>query len=86
MIQKISQILIIADDLSGAADCTAGAVRAGLDAQVTLGHALADHPAGQAPQVWSIDADTRRLPPAEAAKAHADILQRCRRPRQLLYK
>lgn len=86
LIQKISQILIIADDLSGAADCTAGAMRAGLDTQVTLRHALTMNAFADSPQVWSIDADTRRLPAAEAASVNAEILERCRKPGQLLYK
>jgi len=78
--------LIIADDLSGAADCTAGAMRAGLATQVTLGSVLSAHHAADAPQVWSIDADTRRLPPAEAVRINGEILARCRKPGQLLYK
>ncbi|MEO6958483.1 MAG: four-carbon acid sugar kinase family protein, partial [Burkholderiaceae bacterium] len=86
VIQKISQILIIADDLSGAADCTAGAVRAGLVTQVALGHELAESAVAHPVQVWSIDTDTRRLQPADAAKINAEILKRCRRPGQLLYK
>lgn len=86
MIQKISQLLIIADDLSGAADCTAGAVRAGLVTQVTLGHAPAENAVAHEVQVWSIDTDTRRLQPTDAAKINAEILRRCRKPGQLLYK
>lgn len=86
MTQKINQILIIADDLSGAADCTAGAVRAGLLTQVSLGHALAENAVAPEIQVWSIDTDTRRLEPADAAKINAEILSRCRKPGQLLYK
>jgi uncharacterized protein YgbK (DUF1537 family) len=61
-------------------------MRARLDTQVTLGHTLAANAGDDAPQVWSIDADTRRLAPAEAVRIHSEILSRCRKPGQLLYK
>jgi 4-hydroxythreonine-4-phosphate dehydrogenase len=55
--------VILADDLSGAADCAVACVQKGLRTLVTLGEpsssAVAD--------VISIDADTRRLDPASAA-------------------
>jgi uncharacterized protein YgbK (DUF1537 family) len=86
VIQEISQILIVADDLSGAADCTAGAMRAGLDTRVTLRHALTQNAFVDSPQVWSIDADTRRLPPAVAVSVNTEILKQCRTRGQLLYK
>jgi uncharacterized protein YgbK (DUF1537 family) len=66
----MTQVLIIADDLSGAADCASAFVKAGLETLV-----LIDLHAGQSTEtesvaVLSIDADTRRLPGAEAAQIH----------------
>lgn len=82
----MTQVLIIADDLSGAADCASAFVKAGLETLV-----LIDLHAGQSTetefvQVISIDADTRRLPGAEAAQIHLDIFNRYSSARQLLYK
>jgi len=56
--------VILADDLSGAADCAVACVQRGLATTVTLGE-----PSGvvQA-DVISIDADTRRLDPTSAAE------------------
>lgn len=61
----LKKILIIADDLSGAADCAIGFTRAGhrvvvmLDAQREQRDPLAD--------TTAVDTDTRRLTPAQAA-------------------
>lgn len=64
--------LIIADDLSGAADCALGYGRAGADAVVLL-DAEREPPAADA---VAIDADTRRLPPAEAARIQRRLFER----------
>ncbi len=58
------QILILADDLSGAADCGVACVGAGLETIAALRHTT------QAPgaDVLSLDADTRRMPAAKAAQ------------------
>ncbi len=56
-------LLIIADDLSGAADCAIAFASAGLRTVVTLDPA---HDTGDA-QVVAIDTDTRRLSSSEAA-------------------
>jgi uncharacterized protein YgbK (DUF1537 family) len=82
----MTQVLIIADDLSGAADCASAFVKAGLETLV-----LIDLHAGQSTEtesvaVLSIDADTRRLPGAEAAQIHLGIYHRYSSPRRLLYK
>ncbi|MEH3086650.1 MAG: four-carbon acid sugar kinase family protein [Xylophilus ampelinus] len=62
--------LIIADDLSGAADCAAGFARAGLASEVLLG---ADAPAPGA-DVVTVDTDSRRDDAATAAaKARAAL-------------
>lgn len=58
------QILILADDLSGAADCGAACVGAGLETIVAL-RQTANTPGAD---VLSFDADTRRMPAAEAAR------------------
>ena len=58
------QILILADDLSGAADCGVACVGVGLETIVAL-RQTANAPAAD---VLSLDADTRRMPAAEAAR------------------
>ncbi len=77
------KMLIIADDLSGAADCAAGCAQTGLRTLVAL-DGEAD-PAGFA--VVAVDADSRRLPAVEAAAAQRALLERwlASRP-SLLYK
>jgi uncharacterized protein YgbK (DUF1537 family) len=65
------RMLILADDLSGAADCGIACTKAGLDTSVALGEVSKDMVA----EAVSIDADTRRLSPA-AACARMDHLVR----------
>jgi D-threonate/D-erythronate kinase len=57
------RILILADDLSGAADCGVACVGAGLKTLVALRHTNGDPEA----EVLSLDADTRRMAPEQAA-------------------
>jgi D-threonate/D-erythronate kinase len=57
------QILILADDLSGAADCGVACVGAGLKTLVALRHTDEDPEA----DVLALDADTRRMAPDQAA-------------------
>jgi D-threonate/D-erythronate kinase len=59
----LPRVLILADDLSGAADCGVACVGAGLETLVALKHTAGD----SAADVLSLDADTRRMPPDEAA-------------------
>ncbi|MHB1302724.1 MAG: four-carbon acid sugar kinase family protein [Acidiphilium sp.] len=59
----MTRLLIVADDLSGAADCAVACAAAGLDALVALGGG-----AGEA-DVLAVDADSRRLDAAAAARA-----------------
>lgn len=82
----MTQVLIIADDLSGAADCASAFVKAGLETLVVIDRQAEQSVDTEAAQVISIDADTRRLPGAEAAKIHLDIYNRYRSAGQLLYK
>ncbi|CAB3806204.1 D-threonate kinase [Paraburkholderia ultramafica] len=58
-----TSILIIADDLSGAADCAIGFAGAGRNTVVTLNASRAM----AAAEVVAVDTDTRRMRPAEAA-------------------
>ncbi|WP_394780366.1 four-carbon acid sugar kinase family protein [Undibacterium sp.] len=88
----MAQVLIIADDLSGAADCASAFVKNGLETLVLIEqadsqvqHVTAGAGATMA-QVISIDADTRRLPGADAARAHVALYGRYRAAGQLLYK
>ncbi len=76
------RVLIIADDLSGAADCGIACVHAGLNATVSLGstnHTDVD--------VLSIDAHTRVLhPQAAAERIHELVCQYASNPSVLLFK
>ncbi len=58
-----AQIVMIADDLSGAADCAVGCAVQGLRTVVQLSEAPSSEPA----QVLAIDAATRSMTPARAA-------------------
>lgn len=76
------RILIIADDLSGAADCAIGFASAGMQTVVTLDplHDKADA------QVIAADTDTRRLTPAHAAERTLAAYKALHQPGQRLYK
>jgi 4-hydroxythreonine-4-phosphate dehydrogenase len=62
-------LLIVADDLSGAADCAAG-----FAAHVPTVVAMGAQPAAQGAQVLAVDLDSRRLPAAQAAERHSALL------------
>jgi D-threonate/D-erythronate kinase len=77
------KLLIVADDLSGAADCAAGCVQSGLRTLVLL-DADADT---EGFEVVAVDADSRHLPAADAATVQFELLRRLAKPRpSLLYK
>ena len=61
--------LILADDLTGAADSAVAFARHGMSASVAWG----DHPPGDT--VLALDADSRRLAPDAAATRHRALLQ-----------
>ncbi|NWA06013.1 four-carbon acid sugar kinase family protein [Pseudomonas gingeri] len=75
-------MLIIADDLSGAADCAIGFVCAGLRTVVALNPAQVTGDA----QVIAVDTDSRRLSAGEAAECASAAYQALIRPGQRLYK
>jgi len=77
-------ILIIADDLSGAADCAIPFARAGHRTLVTLEPSGLDGAAER--RTIAIDADTRRLAGEEAARRTRGIYAASRREGQRLYK
>jgi D-threonate/D-erythronate kinase len=64
------QMLILADDLSGAADCAAACIGSGLSAYVVLG----DPEPGPGSGVLSIDCNTRHLESEAAADRVAQLL------------
>ena len=71
----MSEMLIVADDLSGAADCAAGCAVAGLETLVLL----APSPAlAAAPGVVAVDVNSRNLSPEAAGLAMADAIRRMR--------
>jgi uncharacterized protein YgbK (DUF1537 family) len=63
-VSSLPQVLILADDLSGAADCSIACLRTGLDAEVALGP---EYDLSRA-NIFAVDADTRGLTAADAAK------------------
>jgi uncharacterized protein YgbK (DUF1537 family) len=74
-------MLIIADDLSGAADCAIGFASAGYRTVVTL-----DAVEALDADVIAADTDTRRLAPAEAGARTAAVWNTLRAPGRSLYK
>jgi D-threonate/D-erythronate kinase len=60
----MTDVTVIADDLTGAADCGIAFALAGLPTFVSIGNA----PAPDSAQIVSVDADTRRLQKGEAAQ------------------
>jgi D-threonate/D-erythronate kinase len=67
------EILILADDLTGAADCAGGCAAAGLETLVLL---APDVPAEATPTVIAIDLDTREQPAREAGVMMTRALER----------
>ncbi|HEY9125902.1 MAG TPA: four-carbon acid sugar kinase family protein, partial [Acidobacteriaceae bacterium] len=65
------QLLIIADDLSGAADCANACMSAGLRAVVTFDES---ENALQS-DVLSVDCDTRHLEPRQAAARVTEVMR-----------
>lgn len=78
---KLSGLLIIADDLSGAADCAAGFAKR-LSTEIVLDTETASSTAA----VVAVDVDSRRLNPGAAAKANSAILQQRQYANRALYK
>ncbi|MFC3127408.1 four-carbon acid sugar kinase family protein [Pseudoroseomonas globiformis] len=76
-----SNWLILADDLTGAADCAVAFARRGRRAVVAWGGTV-EPGAG----ILAIDADSRRLPAAQASARHAQILRDAYRPATALFK
>lgn len=79
------EILIIADDLTGAADCGAACAAHGLETVVALGGVF-DESAGGIPraEVVAVDANTRAMTPERAAAETARIVREY--PARIVYK
>jgi uncharacterized protein YgbK (DUF1537 family) len=77
-------LLILADDLSGAADCAIGFARAGRRTVVALDASRARAEAGV--EVMAVDTDSRRLAPEEAARLIRAAWRAWRAPGRKLYK
>jgi uncharacterized protein YgbK (DUF1537 family) len=69
-------LLVVADDLTGAADCAARSRTAGLPATIHLGAPQPPLPNG----VVAFSTDSRRLPPDDAAHAVAQVLAKMSAP------
>ena len=81
------KLLILADDLSGAADCAVAGVRAGLRSAVML-RADVGHPIGYptTADVLALDTDTRRANAVDAAATQVAAWHALARPATRLYK
>ena len=82
----MQRVLIIADDLSGAADCASALFKAGLETRVLIEREAGHSADTGTAQAIAIDADTRRLPGDEAARIQSDLYHAYRAPGQLFYK
>jgi D-threonate/D-erythronate kinase len=70
------EILIIADDLTGAADCGAACAAHGLETVVVLDGVYKENAAGiPLAEVVAFDANTRAMTPEEAAAETARIVR-----------
>jgi uncharacterized protein YgbK (DUF1537 family) len=79
------RLIIVADDLTGAADCGAVCAAAGLETVVAMGQA--SRARELAADVVAFDADTRQLAPAAAADATGAVIRELRtREGRVLYK
>ncbi|MEI7429072.1 MAG: four-carbon acid sugar kinase family protein [Betaproteobacteria bacterium] len=76
-----NSMFILADDLSGAADCAIGAAKAGLKSVV-----LFEQKASVSAEVIAVDADTRHRPATEAALINQKLWQAQSSPNRLFYK
>ncbi|SDI61354.1 4-hydroxythreonine-4-phosphate dehydrogenase [Pseudomonas flavescens] len=74
-------LLVIADDLSGAADCAAGFAR-----HVATQVLLDQHAEHRAQPVTALDLDTRRLPAGQAARLNSAVLSAATFAGHALYK
>jgi D-threonate/D-erythronate kinase len=74
-------MFILADDLSGAADCAVGGARAGLKSIVLL-----DDSVGEPAQVIAVDADSRSRSPEESRAVNAALWRSHAAPGRLFYK
>ena len=78
---RADSMFILADDLSGAADCAVGGVRAGLSSVVLL-----DDSACEPAQVIAIDADSRHRSPPVSRAVNAALWRSHSAPGRLFYK
>ncbi|QAA94679.1 four-carbon acid sugar kinase family protein [Pollutimonas thiosulfatoxidans] len=85
-VETSPQLLIVADDLSGAADCANACRQAGLNASVRLDALGPGGATESSVAALSLDADTRAWASDRAAEVHARILQRHLRKGGHLYK
>ena len=76
--------LIVADDLTGAADSAIAFAKRRLPAYVAWGEPRSGE--GADPVAFAFDADTRRLEPSAAARRHQDILRRLQAPHTRVFK
>jgi len=76
--------LIVADDLTGAADSAIAFAKRRLSAHVAWGEPRADAWADES--AFAFDANTRQLEPGAAARRHRDILRRLFDPRAQVFK
>src|SRR5271170_431732 len=79
----MSDLLVVADDLTGAADCGVACASHGLNTVVVTGDSAGEIDA----DVLCVDANTRHLDPAKAAAETARLVRRySRNQTQMLFK
>lgn len=72
------ELLIVADDLTGALDTALPFVREGISTRATTDCTLAKTPLADDAQVLVVDAETRHLPPEQAGKRVAELAARAK--------
>lgn len=83
---RADSLFILADDLSGAADCAVGGAKAGLKSIVLLNHSIGRSPQVESAHVVAVDADTRHSAPEVSRAVNLAIWRSHAAPRRLFYK
>ena len=83
---RADSMFILADDLSGGADCAVGGAKAGLRSIVLLDHTVHESAQVESAQVVAVDADSRYRTPEESRAINLAIWRSHSAPGRLFYK
>jgi uncharacterized protein YgbK (DUF1537 family) len=83
---RADSMFILADDLSGAADCAVGGAKAGLKSIVVLDHCADGSAEVESAQVVAVDADSRYKTPEASRAINLALWQSHSAPGRLFYK